>query len=92
MNTLWNSAKLVTVLMVGVVGGAATETVVDHSTHVPLGIAVSVVMTAVGIAIAISRVLQKLQDSLDKLREKVEDLKIRMSTEEGRMDKEEKRK
>lgn len=92
MNTVWNSAKLVAVLMVGVVGGAATESVVDHSTHVPLGIAVSVVITAVGIAISIARMLQKVQDSLDKLHENVEDLKRRMTKEEGRMDIEEKRK
>ena len=92
MNTLWNSAKLVTVLLVGVVGGAATETVVDGGSHIPLGIAVSVVVTAVGIAISIARALQRLQDSVDRLHEKVEDLKIRMTTSEGRMDREDKRK
>lgn len=74
MNTTWNTVKMLGVLAAGMIGGTATDRVIDAGTHIPIGVAVSVTVTAVGVAIAISRALQRLQDSVDDLKKLYEDL------------------
>jgi len=74
MSTVWNSFKMLGVLLLGLAGGAATDRVVDAGTHVPIGVAVSVTLTAVGVAIYIAKALQKLQDSVNGLKEQYEKL------------------
>jgi hypothetical protein len=86
METAWNSVKFMVALMLGVAGGVTTDTVLSGTSHVPLGVSVSVVVTAVGISIAISKMIQKLQDSVDDLHKSVEDLKRRMTAEEAKTD------
>lgn len=80
MNLIGNTTGILVTLLAAVAGGSATERIMDQGTHVPIGVAVSVGMTALGLAIVIARMLQKLQDSVDAIKDRDKDYDSRFNS------------
>jgi hypothetical protein len=80
MNLIGNTTGILVTLLAAVAGGSATERIIDQGTSVPIGVAVSVGMTAIGLAIVIARMLQKLQDSVDLIKDRNEEYDSRFNS------------
>lgn len=79
MSNLGNALGLSCAVIGAAVGGIVTEkAVIDQGTHVPLGLAVGVVMTAVGLSIPLARKFQKIFDELQIVKGVVMNLENRM--------------